>query len=199
MSSQSTVQPYLGWLKERLNEIDATLASFEQSAKKLQADARPKAEKAIADIRAARDDFRNSVKEYGEASEQAFAGAKKALEARWTAFEAAVPAFLEAAGQQAKEIEAAFRARAEAQRKAWHEAIEQLNKSAKAFSDKRREEIETAVKHMKGEADAANARLEKLDKAGGESWAALKTALTETRVALDKAHQSVHESLKRVA
>jgi hypothetical protein len=199
MSSPITVQPYLGWLKERLNEIDATLASFEHSAKKLQADARTKAEKALADVRAARDDFQKSINEHGQATEAAFASAKKALEARWTAFEAAVPTFLEAAGQHAKEVEAAFRARAEAQRKAWHETIEQLNKSAKNLSDKGREEIATAVKHMKVEADAANARLEKLDKAGGESWAALRTALTETRAALDKAQQSVHESLKRVA
>ena len=49
---------------------------------------------------------------------------------------------------------------------------------------------------MKVEADAAKT---KLDKAGGESWAAMKTALTETRTALDKAQQAVHELLKRVA
>ena len=47
MSSQSTIHPYLDWAKERLDEIDATLASFEHKAEKLQADARPKAEKAM--------------------------------------------------------------------------------------------------------------------------------------------------------
>ena len=187
MSSQSTIHPYLDWAKERLDEIDATLASFEHSAKKLQADARTKAEKAMTDMRTARDDFQKSIKEQGQASEAAVASSKKAL------------AFLEATGQQVKEVEAAFRARAEAQRKAWHEAIDKLHKSAKSFADNRRDEIEAAVKHMKVEADAAKARLDKLDKAGGESWAAMKSALTETRAALDKAQQAVHESIKRVA
>ena len=199
MSSQSTIHPYLGWAKERLDEIDATLASFEHRATKLQADARAKGEKAMADMRAAQNEFQKSLKEHGAASEAAVASSKKALETQWTAFEAAVPAFLEATGQQVKEVEAAFRARAEAQRKAWHEAIDKLHESAKSFADNRRDEIEAAVKHMKVEADAAKARLDKLDKAGGESWAAMKSALTETRTALDKAQQAVHESLKRVA
>lgn len=101
--------------------------------------------------------------------------------------------------KQAKEVEAAFRARAEAQRKAWDEAIDKLHESAKSFADNRRDEIEAAVKHMKVETDAAKTKLDKLDKAGGESWGAMKSALTETRAALDKAQQAVHESLKRVA
>lgn len=199
MSSQSTIHPYLDWAKERLDEIDATLASFEHKAAKLQADARSKAEKATCDMRAARDAFHKSIKEHGGASEVAVASSKKALETQWTAFEAAVPAFLDATGQHVKEVETAFQARAEAQRKAWHEAIVKLHKSAKSFADKRRDEIEAAVKHMKVEADAAKAKLDKLDQAGGESWAAMKSALTETRTALDKAQQAVHESLKRVA
>jgi hypothetical protein len=199
MSDQSTIHPYLNWAKERLDEIDATLASFEHRATKLQTDARAKAEKAMAEMRAARDDFRKSIKEQGHESEAAIAASKKALEIQWTAFEAAVPAFLEATGKQVKEVEAAFRARADVQRKAWHDAIDMLHRSAKSFADNRRDEIETAVNHMKVEADAAKTKLDKLDKAGGESWAAMKSALAETRTALDKANQAVHESIKRVA
>jgi hypothetical protein len=199
MSSQSTNQTFKDWVKERLDEINGTLTSFEQGAQSLQADARTRAEKAMADIRAARDDFQKSMKEHGEAGEAAVANSKNALEAQWIAFEAAVPAFLEAAGQHAKELEAAFCARAEAQRKAWHEAIEILHKKAEAFSDNRRKEAETAVKQMKVDADAAKAKLDKLEKAGGESWAAMKSALTETRTALDKARQAVYESFQRVA
>jgi hypothetical protein len=52
---------------------------------------------------------------------------------------------------------------------------------------------------MKVDADAAKAKLDKLEKAGGESWAAMKSALTETRTALDKARQAVYESFQRVA
>ncbi len=199
MTSQSIVHSYLDWAKERLDEIDATLSSFQQNAAKLQADVRGKAEKAMADMQAARDDFRKSVKEQGKISESTVAGSKKALEAQWTAFESGALAYLNATGQQAKEQEAAFRARADAQRKAWQEAIDKLHKSAVSFAADRRNEIETAVTHMKAEADAAKTRLDKLNKAGDESWTAMKAALTETRNALDKANQAVHESIKRVA
>lgn len=199
MSSQSSIHPYLNWAKERLDEIDATLASFENSTAKLQADARTKAEEDIADMRTTRDHFRNAIRENGEVGEAAIVNSKKALEAQWAAFELAVPSYLDATGQQVKEAEAAFRACADVQRKAWQEAIDNLHKSAKSFADTRRDEIETAVKHMKVEADAAKNRLDKLNKAGTESWAAMKSVLAETRTALDKAQQSVHESLKRVA
>ncbi len=53
MTSQSIVHSYLDWAKERLDEIDATLSSFQHNAAKLQADVRAKAEKAIADMQAA--------------------------------------------------------------------------------------------------------------------------------------------------
>ena len=199
MSSQSSIHPYLDWTKERLDEIDATLASFEDSAAKLQASTRTKAETAIADMRTTRDAFRKAINESVETSEAAIANSKKVLEAQWAAFELAVPAFLDATGQQVKEAEAAFRACADVQRKAWHEAIDNLHKSAESFAENRRDEIETAVKHMKVEADAAKTRLDKLNKAGSETWAAMKSALTETRTALDNAQQAAHESLKRFA
>lgn len=199
MSSQSIIHSYLDWAKERLDEIDATLSSFQHDAAKLQVDVSVKAEKAMADMRAARDDFRRSVNEHANATKSTIASSKKKLEAQWTAFEGGVLAYLDATGRQAKEQEAAFRARADAQRKAWQESIDKLHKSAVSFAADRRNEIETAVTHMKAEADAAKARLDKLNKAGGKSWVAMKTALTETRNALDKANQTVHELIKRVA
>jgi len=199
MSSQSSLHTYLDWAKERLDEIDATLASFEHGAAKLQADARTKAEKSITDMRTVRDDFYKAVREHGQASEAAIAQSKTALQTQWAAFESSVSSFLDATDRQAKEQEAAFRARADAQRKAWKEAIDKLHKSATNFADSRREEVETAVKHMKVDADAAKAKLEKLRKAGRESWSAMQSALAETRAALDKANQAVHESLKRAA
>jgi hypothetical protein len=199
MSNRSSIHSYLDWAKERLDEIDATLASFEDNAAKLQADASAKAQKAMADMRAARDDFRKSIKENGQESEAVIATSKKTLESQWTSFEEGVLAYLEATGQKAKEQEAAFRACAEAQRKAWHDTIDRLHKSGKNLVDKQRNEIETAVKNLKSESEAAKTRLDKLNKTGGESWAAMKAALAETRAALDKANQAVHDSLKRVA
>ena len=42
MDSQSSMHFYLNWAKERIDEMDAMLASLEQNASGMQADARRK-------------------------------------------------------------------------------------------------------------------------------------------------------------
>ncbi len=104
MASQSKMHPYVDWAKERLDEIDATLASFESSVAKMQTEARARAEKALTDIRGTRDAFRKSLAEHAQASETAFDQLKASLETRWTAFEADVQTFFgcrRQAGQRA--------------------------------------------------------------------------------------------------
>ena len=199
MASESEMHPYVDWAKERLDEIDATLASFESSVAKMQTEARAKAEKAVTDIRGTRDAFRKSLAEHAQASETAFDQLKASLETRWTAFEADVQTFLDAAGKQAKEQEATFQARAEAQRKAWQESMDKLREAAASFTADRRAYIETALKQMKTEADAAKVKFDTLNKASGESWAAMNSALTETRAAMDRANQAVYDAFKRAS
>jgi len=43
MSQHSAIQFYLNWAKERIDEMDATLAAFEAKVSELQGDARTKA------------------------------------------------------------------------------------------------------------------------------------------------------------
>jgi hypothetical protein len=43
MSKHSAIHFYLNWAKERIDEMDATLASLEAKVSELQADARTKA------------------------------------------------------------------------------------------------------------------------------------------------------------
>ena len=199
MIDQNKLHAYVDWMKERLDEIDATLASLESSATAMQADARTKADAALTAMRSARDVFRKSLKEHAQSSEAAFERSKAARDVQWTAFEGSVQLFLEGAGKQAKQQQDTFHARADAQRKAWHAAMDKLHKDANNLSAKHRSEIEAALKQMKSEADVATAKLEKLHKAGGESWVAFKTALTETRTSLEHAIQTVHDAFKRAA
>jgi hypothetical protein len=42
MPEQSSIHPYLNWTKERIDEMDATLASFEAQAAKANAESRVK-------------------------------------------------------------------------------------------------------------------------------------------------------------
>ena len=49
---------------------------------------------------------------------------------------------------------------------------------------------------MKSDASDAEARLQKLRQAGGESWSVLSAALAESRKAFDQANQAAWEALK---
>ncbi|MGC1456448.1 MAG: hypothetical protein WA946_14790 [Nitrospirota bacterium] len=196
MTSQSHMHVYLNWAKERLNEMDATLALFESKVSELQGDARANAERALADMRAKRDAFRETIKKEGEMSEADWNRAKALLETDWNAFEASVQRYIDAAGLKVEQQKAAFRVRADEQRKAWQEAIDKIENSAAGFAADRKAEVESAVKRMKAESVAAEAKLDKLSRAGSESWSAFKKALGETRAAFDRANQQANEAFK---
>jgi hypothetical protein len=57
-------------------------------------------------------------------------------------------------------------------------------------------DIEAALKQMKADASAAEARLEKLKQAGGDSWSVLSAALAASRKAFDEANHAAWNSLK---
>ena len=195
--TKSHMHVYLNWAKERLDEMDATLALFESKVGALQGDARVKAERAIADMRAKRDAFRETIKKEGEMSEADWNRAKKSLETDWSAFEASVQKYIDAAGLQVEQQKAAFQVRADAQRKAWREAIDKLENTTAGFAADRKAEVESAVKRMKAEAGAAETKLDKLNRAESESWSAFKKALGETRTAFDHANQQAYDAFKR--
>jgi hypothetical protein len=190
--------PHLAWAMWGLDEIEATLRSIENRVHH-RPEVRTKAESAMADMRAARDALRTSIEQYGQVNETAPVRSKVALESQWAAFEDSVQTYLEAVGKQVTEQETIFRARAEAQSRAWQQAIGNLHKSASKFAVHRRDENEAAVKRLESEADAAKVKLDDLNKAEGASWAAMKSALTETRTALDRAHQTVLHAIERSA
>lgn len=195
--TKSHMHVYLNWAKERLDEMDVTLALFESKVGELQGDARAKAERALADMRVKRDAFRETIKKEAEMSEADWNRAKASLETDWSAFEASVQKYIDAAGVQVEQQKAAFQVRADAQRKAWQEAIDKFDNTAAGLAADRRAEVESAVKRMKAEAAAADAKLDKLSRAGSESWAAFRKALGETRTAFDHANRQMYDAFKR--
>ena len=200
MVSQSTwnAHPHLAWAMWGLDEIEATLGSIE-SRFHHRPDVRIKAESAMSDMRAARDAFRKAIEQHEQVNEAAPGRSKAALESQWAAFEDSVQAYLELVGKQVTEQEMIFRARADAQSKAWQQAIGNLHNSATSFAADHHGEKEAAVKRLESEADAAKVKLDKLNKAESASWVAMKSALTETRAALDRAHQAVLHAIERSA
>jgi hypothetical protein len=199
MTTQSNIHFFVNWAKGRLDEMDATLTSLEGKVGGVQADARDKANKVLADLRKKRDDFRDTVKKQSEANEAAWISAKTKLESEWNVFEAEVKKYVESFGNQIEQQQAIFKLQSAAQLKAWREAANKLNSSAKDFAAERRGEIDAAVKRMNTDATAAEEKLQKLNQAGAQSWSALMAALTETRAAFDRANQAARDAFKRAA
>jgi len=195
--TKSHMHVYLNWANERLDEMDATLALFESKVSELQGDARAKAERALADMRVKRDVFRETIKKETEMSEADWNRTKASLETDWSAFEVSVQKYIDSAGVQVEQQKAAFQVRADAQRKAWQEAIDKFENTTAGFAADRNAEVESAVKRMKAEAVAAEAKLEKLNRAESESWSAFRKALEETRTAFDHANQLAYDAFKR--
>jgi hypothetical protein len=91
MSEQSSMHFYLSWAKERIDEMDAALASFEVKATEAKAESRVKADEIVADLKKRRDEFQARLKTQAEAGEAAWARAKADLEKHWTGFEGNPP------------------------------------------------------------------------------------------------------------
>jgi hypothetical protein len=197
MATQSSIHFYLNWAKERLDEMDATLASLEAKVSEVEADARVKANQILSDLRKRRDDFRSSVKKQAEANEVAWIKAKAQLETDWSAFETEVKKYVDTFGEKIEQQQATFKLQAAAQLKAWREAADKLRTAANEFAAERRSEIDATVKRMEADAAVAEERLQKLNRAGMQSWSALMGALAETRSAFDRANHAAQEAFKR--
>ena len=79
---------FLSWAKERIDEMDATLASLEGKAVQMQAETRVKADQFITQMRKKRDEFESIVKKQAEAGEPAWDSVKLRLATELKGFEA---------------------------------------------------------------------------------------------------------------
>jgi hypothetical protein len=192
------MHPYVNWTKQRLDEMDAALASLQAKATKAQADAKVRTDQTIADLKKYRDAFQAEAKAQAQASEAALQATKTQLEGQWSSFEKQLKTYFETVGKQVEQQQSAFRDIAAAQVKAWREAADKLHDAATKVAADKRASVDAAIKQMKVEATEAEARLQKLKQAGSESWGALSAGLAESRKAFDRANQKVADELKRV-
>ena len=194
MSEQSGMHFYLNWAKERIDEMDAALASLEVKADQAKAETNVKVDQLLVDLKKRRDEFQTSFRAHAEAGEAAWARAKVDLEKQWNGFEAQVKTYFSVG----KELEQ-HRRRSRTlppSAKAWREAADKFHVAATKVADARRADIDAAVKQMKSDASEAEARLQKLKQAGNESWSVFSAALAESRKAFDQANQTAWNALK---
>ncbi|AWM11113.2 hypothetical protein [Bradyrhizobium symbiodeficiens] len=196
MSQQSSMHFYLNWAKERIDEMDAALASFEVKAGQAKAESKVKTDRLLSDLTTRRDAFQAMLKTQAEAGEAAWTEAKADLEKQWAGFEAQVKTYFEGAGKQFEQQQATFKDVAAAQAKAWREAADKFRDAAGKVASARTVDVDAALKQMKSDASEAEARLQKLKQAGSESWSVLSAALAESRKAFDQANQAAWDALK---
>jgi hypothetical protein len=196
MPEQSSLHVFLNWAKERIDEMDAALASFEAKASREKADLKPKVDQLIVDLKKRRDEFLASLKTEAEAGEAAGARAKADMEAQWSGFEAQVKTYFETVGKQIEQQQATFKDVAAAQAKAWRDAADKLHDAASKVAAARRADVEAALTQMKLDASEADARLQKIRQAGSESWSVLSAALAESRNAFDRANKAAWDAMR---
>lgn len=199
MAEHSSLHPFLDWMKQRIDEMDATVASLEAKAGQLKADPGPKATQLLADLKNRRAEFQTKARTQLETAEAALKTGKVQLETQWQGFEAQVQAYLQNLDKRAGQHQATFRQVAAAHIKAWTEAQDRLQAEAAKLAGAQRVKMEAVLNQMKMHASEAEARLEKLKHRGDESWAALSAALSESRKAFDRASQEAWEALKKAA
>ena len=197
MPAQSSVHFYLNWAKERLDEMDATLAVLDGQIAKMQAEARANAQQLVGELRAKRNEFESALKKQAQAGEAAWESAKTRLDADWKAFQHILKEYTETIGKHMEQQQAVFQSQVDAQLKAWRVTADQLNAAAAAFATNSRREVDAAIVRMKADATAAEQKLAKLAQAGTESWSALSAALGETRASFDRANQAARDAFKR--
>ena len=193
MTEDAYAHRFLNWIKARLDEMDATLTLIEMSTATLQASAQKQVEETLSQIGTRRKAFEEAIRAQQTETEAEWTKAKIVLEADWAFFEGAVEDYVKNSPLPSQEAVKLFRARAEAQGKAWDETISALKKKAGMAPAKGKQAIDDALTHLKQQADEAKAILEARQKARSKSWAAFKAALQESRAAFDKAS---HKSLE---
>ena len=199
MAEQSSMHSYLNWAKQRIDEMDATLASLEAKAGQVQADSKVKANQLIVDLKKQRGEFQASVNKQAKATEAAWESNKAQLDSQWKAFEAQVRTYIDTVAKQLPQQQALFRDVAAAQVKTWRQAANAIQEAATKFAAGRRADVDAAVTKMKADATEAEVRLQKLNQAGNGYWAALSAALAESRKTFDRANQAAWDAVKRAA
>jgi hypothetical protein len=196
---QKTFHAHITWAKERLDEMDAALASLEHEAREVQPAARAKADQLIADLHTRRDEFQHAILTRIEAGEATWERDISKLKMQLDGFVAGIDELIGAFENQVGAHQAMFRDLASAQGKAWHDAAEQIHYAAVGFAAERRAEIERIAQQMEADASKTESQLQGLTGARKESWSALRDALHASRAAFDRAVESAGDAFRRAA
>jgi DNA repair exonuclease SbcCD ATPase subunit len=198
MPRSSIAHQQLEWSKQQLDEIDATLASLAESAKNLSSDARAEAERALAQIATARNEFSKKVDalhaQATEGGEETYA----ALLAKWTEVELGLQTYFASAATQADTVKNAFAARAAAQRATWQKSLATLQAAASETVERARIEVDAAAGRLTEAAGKLEAKFGQVATAGDESWKAIQSSIVEARAIQQSTWKKITDSFAKL-
>jgi SOS-response transcriptional repressor LexA len=137
MFGHSSAHFQLNWVKERIDEMDASLASLERSARKAKSQSSSDAKRLVAALKKRRARFETIVKKQAKDNDIAWQRGRAQLEAEWKKFEAEAAHHLKTATQQVEQ-KVAFRRASGVQARALRGAVEKLQDLAGTIVPARR-------------------------------------------------------------
>jgi hypothetical protein len=184
---QSSVDVFVEWAKARLDEMAADAKVLQSRLGDLDASRRAQAEQAAAQINRWVGEGQAKIKEVQAQGEAAIADAQAYIEATWAKFQIEADKWVEVAKNQ----QATFEARTQAQAQAWQNLVNGYVQRAAEVHAHNKVQAEAQVEQLKADAQKAqaglNAKVDDLSKAGQVSWGAMSQALDESRNAFTKA------------
>ncbi len=184
---QSSVGVFVEWAEARLDEMAADAKVLESNLDKLDASVRVQAEQAITQVNQWVAEGQAKIKEVQAQGEAAIADAQAYIEATWAKFQTEADKWVE----EAKNQQATFEARTQAQAQAWQNLVNDYVQRAAEVHAQNKVQAEAQVEQLKADAQKAqaglNAKFDDLSKAGQASWGAMSQALDESRNAFAKA------------
>lgn len=196
MSQQSSMHYYLNWAKERIDEMDAALASFEVKAGQAKAESKVKTDQLLSDLTQRRDEFQALLKAKAKEGEAAWADAKAELERHWNGFEAQMKTYFESAGQAARaaadHVQGSCRCTGQGLGRSRGENPRgRRQEHCCPHRGHRRRAPANEVRRLRSRSTPAEA-----EAGGSESWSVMSAALAESRKAFDQANKAAWEALK---
>jgi hypothetical protein len=178
---QSSVGVFVEWAKARLDEMAANAKVLESSLDKLDADVRAQAEQTIGQVNQWIAEGQAKIKDVQAKGEASIAEAKADIEEMWVRFQSESDKWVE----MAKDQQATFQARAQAQAQAWENVVNAYVQRAADIHAQNKGQAEAQVEQLKADAQKAqadlNAKVDDFSKASQASWAAMSQALDESR------------------
>lgn len=183
----SSVDIFVDWAKGRLDEMAADAKVLQYRLGDLDVSLRAQAEQSVAQINRWVGEGETKTKEVQARGEAAIADAQAYIEATWPKFQAEANKWVE----EAKNQQATFEARAQAQAQTWQNLVNDYVQRAAEVHAQNKVQAEVQVEQLKADAQKAqaglNAKVDDLSKAGQASWGAMSQALDESRNAFAKA------------